>query len=378
MKRNFLLLVAMTILLLFANKVFAGCAPGETFVEVQITADPFMIGDNTDFEVVIGGVVVYTNSVDGPVPNGPFGGPPSPINAVTIVSGCYAEGATIEINLLNDDLNDGWLGVTPVLLILGCDQVIDGNEPAGTWTMPGNMGNIYTGTLPTDNDGIGAINPTNGTGAALPQCAANADWTVQPTSADVTAAGATLAGVAFPAGYTEQPFCDVAGGDNNGALSGVFTDGFTEEFEVCAEWTQPNVTGSETGALIGLGTGSVELLSFEDVDGNGGINDCGGGVSAVDVYDSAGVLVSSGTSNVTGLTPGDTYCMCITAFVSDTDLAGPDNMVGTADDGSSPADGTCVLDGFYGTIAPYDLAPACEEYNAQYHYQQDVMYLIYV
>ena len=354
MKKNILYFFSALILTaLFSLRAYAGCAPAETYLLVLVNADPYFSSDGTVITVTVNGAVVYV------------GTPPDGVQTA-VVDGCFPEGVSVSVDYV-DAFGDGIRVNPPFFIQLGCTQedelVADGgniNEATGT------AGNIFTGTLPIDmNDlasgstgagtAIATTNPTiNGTGCS--SAAMNPTIALSPTITNNTTPPA------FPSGVTSYAVCDIAGGASTGMmLSGVNTSGLTENIEVCATYVQPNVSGNETGAYIGIAAGPSEFLdSNGDNNGDGnGENDCGIGIANLIVYDAACNVISTNptAAGVTGLTPGATYIVCGTAFGT-TMFQGADGIFGTADDVMDAADGSCTLTAIGLGVQPFESACA--------------------
>ncbi len=350
MKKNILYFFsALMLTALFSVSAYAGCAPGETYLVVQVNADDYFAGDMTVVTVTVNGVVEY------------MGTPPDGLTT-TVVDGCFPEGAMLSVDY-TDAFGDGILVNPPIFVAYDCAQAV--SEGDGIMLATAASGTIYTLTLPADFDDLAS--GTTGSGSAIGTTAPatnGAGCTSGPTNTTnfgTIAVSPTIPDdttpPAFPSGVTGYPICDTAGGDDNGngTLTGASTSDLTEDIEVCATFVQPNVTGNETGAYIGLGgPGNQELLdSNGDGGGDGnGVNDCGGGFTQFSVLDANCNLVAANTSPVTGLTPGDTYTVCVTAFVADTD-AGADGVFGTADD-PAPADGICNITAIGIGVQPFE------------------------
>ena len=341
-----ILSVIMILLLGVMNKSFAGCAPGETYVLIFINTDDFVAVDPTVYTVTIGGNIVYV-------------GTPPASSTTAVVDGCFPEGAQLTIEY-TDAFGDGVLlsPDIPAFVIYGCTTA---STPAdGIMPADGFMGTIFDVILPADvNDAASGGNTgspnadvfTNppASGTACPGAANNS------TNFGQIALSPTISATTPPTfgSSTSYPVCDIAGGANFGNnLSGNSTADQSEEIEVCATFTQPNVSGNETGVYLQVGPLNI---SEAELTGGNAIVDCGTDVVQFSLHDAACNLISTNVSPVTGLTPGTTYVLCGTFVAADRDL-GADDIFGTADDGPE-ADGFCIFRGVDLGVQPFE--PVC-------------------
>jgi len=339
---------------LFSLRAYAGCAPGESYVVITVNSDAYFTTDPTVITVTIGGVVAYV------------GTPPNSQIDFPIVDGCFPEGAAISIDY-TDAFGDGTLVDPVVNIVLGCNLApsADIMQPTAA------AGNIFMGTVATDFDdntagttgsggAIGTSNPASG-GVTCPDAVTNTanfgTIALSPTLTNNTSPPG------FPSGITGYPTCDAAGGATFGqVLTGPSsTSGETEPIEVCATYTQPNVSGNETGVYVGVLGDVTEIYGSTPLDMNGdgnGVNDCGFTVTDLTILDAGCNVVASnvGAAGATGLTPGTTYTVCATVIGS-AYFQGADGLLGTGDDGA-PADGTCVLTQIGLAVQPFESACA--------------------